>query len=128
AGATAVALSSASILNGYQLYEEVYNGLAALMERKGYSGLADFRGLTHRRIRERAERQRQILREIQVPRLEGGRCSGCGRCARSCVYGAIRMAGRAPEFLAANCHGCGLCVSVCPAGAIGQDYYGQPDR
>ncbi|MDR1193673.1 MAG: hypothetical protein LBK98_05845, partial [Peptococcaceae bacterium] len=49
AGATAVALSSASILNGCQLYEEVYNGLTAFMERKGYSGLADFRGLTHRR-------------------------------------------------------------------------------
>ena len=123
AGATAVGLSSASILGGYETYADVYDGLVAYMKRKGYNSLADFRGLTHERIRERAESKRQILREVLLPQRNKNKCTACGNCVMACAYGAIEMGESKPEFLRDKCHGCGLCASVCSAKAIDHDYY-----
>lgn len=124
AGATAVGLSSASVLNGYELYADVYDQLVAFMRRKGYNSLADFRGLTHQRIRERKRDNRQIIHEILVPQRNKNKCTSCGNCVMACAYGAIEMgeSGK-PEFLADRCHGCGLCVSVCSTKAIDHNYY-----
>ena len=124
AGASAVALSSASILNGYELYADVYDELAAFMKRKGYSSLKDFRGLTHQRIRERLDKKQQILHEILVPTRSKSKCVGCSNCVMACAYGAIEMgSGNKAELIKDECVGCGLCVSVCTKGAIEHDYY-----
>ncbi|MDR3591111.1 MAG: glycyl-radical enzyme activating protein [Negativicutes bacterium] len=46
------------------------------------------------------------------------RCSGCGRCVRACVSGAIIMTdGTLPDFARASCSGCGKCCEACLAGA-----------
>ncbi|MDR1765544.1 MAG: 4Fe-4S binding protein [Lachnospiraceae bacterium] len=123
AGASAVALSSAALLKGSQVYSDVYDGLEAFMERKGYTSLADFKGLTHRRIEERKAKGRQIIKDVVVPTLVPDKCIACGLCRRACPYGAISADGGKPVFDPAVCHGCGLCVSVCASKAIGQEYY-----
>jgi UDP-glucose 4-epimerase len=47
----------------------------------------------------------------------GPECVGCGRCAETCLVGAIRVEnGRAS--VAETCKGCGRCVVACPVGAI----------
>ncbi|MDR0840881.1 MAG: 4Fe-4S binding protein [Christensenellaceae bacterium] len=123
AGASAVALSSSSIRNGYEVYADVYDGLAAFMKRKGYNSLADFRGLTHTRIRERAEQGKQILREYVYPQRNKNRCTACGNCVMACAYGAIEMGESKPEFITEKCHGCGMCASVCSTQSIDHNYY-----
>lgn len=123
AGASAVELATASTLNGYELYEEIYDEIEAFMKRKGYESLADFRGLTHRRIAERAEKKQQILQQVVLPHRTKSRCTSCGNCVAACAYGAIEMGESKPEFIEEACHGCGLCVSVCPAKAIDQHYF-----
>ncbi len=123
AGATAVGLATASNLQGYEVYGDIYDGLKAFMTRKGYEKLEDFRGLTHKRIRERAEQGRQILRDIRLPHRTKGKCTVCSNCMMACAYGAIEMGETTPEFITEKCHGCGLCTSVCPSHAIDQDYF-----
>ncbi len=51
-------------------------------------------------------------------------CCGCGRCVKTCRFGAIREApgnelgGMTYTVDAIACEGCGACVQVCPAHAI----------
>lgn len=45
------------------------------------------------------------------------KCTGCGKCAESCPFGAIDMNGGKPELNAA-CKVCGVCVKSCPEKAI----------
>lgn len=55
---------------------------------------------------------------IQVPRLVAARCTGCGRCASSCRFGAIVALGRVVTIADAVCKGCGRCVAACPGRAL----------
>ncbi len=123
AGASAVGLASAPNISGYELYEEVYDGIAAFMKRKGYEKLEDFRGLTHKCIAQRKEDGTQILQTPKLPFRTKSKCTACGNCLLACAYDAIEMGETKPEFIEENCHGCGMCVSVCPSRAIDQDYY-----
>ena len=123
AGATAVAAATSSTLKGFDVYERIYNQIIDFMNRKGYESLADFRGLTLRRIREREENKKQIIFDVILPVCDEEKCTHCGKCAKSCTYGAIRMENKKPVFSEKECHGCGLCVSVCPSKAIEQRYF-----
>ncbi|MGD9822670.1 MAG: 4Fe-4S dicluster-binding protein [Aminobacteriaceae bacterium] len=56
---------------------------------------------------------------MPIARIEGSKCIECGKCARSCVFGAIAwMGGGVPVINDSLCRGCGLCSRVCPAQAI----------
>lgn len=52
-----------------------------------------------------------------VARLTGD-CDDCGRCTKSCLYGALRYANNNLDVLPDQCAGCGMCVSVCPQKAL----------
>ena len=45
------------------------------------------------------------------------RCTGCGLCADTCAYNAIKFAD-VPEIDSYACRLCGSCVQACPAGAL----------
>ena len=45
------------------------------------------------------------------------RCIGCGKCLRSCPFGALAMVDNVPE-VGPQCTLCGACVDVCPVEAI----------
>ncbi len=53
-------------------------------------------------------------------RIEGEACMGCGRCADSCRFGAIRLDSENSSYSIASelCERCGACLDLCPAGAI----------
>lgn len=46
------------------------------------------------------------------------KCVGCGKCLKSCAYGAITITDKVAEINTDKCVLCGACVSDCPFGAI----------
>lgn len=46
------------------------------------------------------------------------KCVGCGKCLKSCAYGAITITDKIAEINTDKCVLCGACVSDCPFGAI----------
>lgn len=45
-------------------------------------------------------------------------CLGCGKCQRSCKFGALTMVNDLPEIDLAKCVGCMSCADNCPTGAL----------
>lgn len=122
AGATLVGVCTAGHLNGPQRYTRIISDLAQLLGKLKVKAPADVRGLTLRRIRERAEKGLTAVTRPVPAVVDPDLCNGCGLCEKVCVYGAARMNGKA-VIDAGTCTGCGLCVSVCPTEAITQLYY-----
>jgi MinD superfamily P-loop ATPase len=60
--------------------------------------------------------------EVEASRkaeVDGGKCTGCGRCIQVCPFGAMvgGSDGKA-TVVSLMCEGCGVCGLVCPSGAI----------
>ncbi len=55
---------------------------------------------------------------ILIPRVDGSKCTGCGRCAEICEYHAIAVLNKKVLVFPQLCHGCGSCTWVCPTKAI----------
>jgi dihydroorotate dehydrogenase (fumarate) len=114
AGANNVQLCAAIYLNGYEIIASLLKGLREYMERHGYSGIDDFRGLALPKIKGLYdfEREKQI-----VANIDESKCKACGICARSCIYFAIEP-GEPSYRISEACDGCGLCPQLCPSSAI----------
>ena len=54
---------------------------------------------------------------VNRPVLDGGLCTGCGKCVQSCVYGALKMEGGKPVMDLEKCVSCNMCRIACPNGA-----------
>jgi MinD superfamily P-loop ATPase len=54
------------------------------------------------------------------PNVDLDKCTRCGLCEKSCVYGAIKVKKSENLFaIDANvCEACGMCISVCPYYAL----------
>ncbi len=59
-------------------------------------------------------------KETSVPRpvFRAELCTGCGRCAQVCRFGAITCLDEGILLLDRLCHSCGGCALACPSGAI----------
>lgn len=61
----------------------------------------------------------------KVAVLDEAACTGCGRCADACRFGAITLRGTGGDGRGSNvaidpmsCEGCGVCGLICPDGAV----------
>jgi dihydroorotate dehydrogenase subfamily 1 len=125
AGATLVGVCTAGHMNGPQRYTKIIADLGELLAKLDVKNLSEIRGLTLRRIRERAEKGQTAVTKPVPAMVSRTLCNGCTLCERVCVYGAARMKGKTRKAVIdpETCVGCGLCVSVCPTEAITQVYY-----
>jgi len=57
----------------------------------------------------------------QIPHVDLGRCTFCGRCAEVCQYNAIAVVGEEVMVFPQLCHGCGSCSLNCPVEAIREE-------
>jgi len=116
AGASAVQICSAAILQGGKIYRRLTDGLQHWMDKHGYRDIEHLRGAFHRR----PERKMYLLGEGPqlYPVLNEASCTYCDLCVRACMYQAIWFAEKEFNLDKGKCVSCGLCTSVCAQGAL----------
>ena len=118
AGASAVQVCTAAILQGPQVFGKITGELNDWMDAHGQLSAAQLQG-THRRVQGRTVRTQHL-----PPALTTNLCIGCEICPTSCVYGALEMVGerKTPGYkvrvIAERCWGCGICATRCPTRAL----------
>jgi len=55
---------------------------------------------------------------ILVPKVDGDKCTYCGKCGEVCAFNAIVVLGNHVLTFPQLCHGCGACSYLCPEKAI----------
>jgi dihydroorotate dehydrogenase (NAD+) catalytic subunit len=112
AGASAVQVCTEAILRGPTIYGKIARELNTFLDQHGYASVAEIRGLTIRRMRERGAPKAE-----NPPRVNMERCSLCGLCEISCPYGAISKDDEL-HIDEEKCFACGLCISRCKRQAL----------
>ena len=115
-GATTVQVGTAVMWRGYQVIEDILQGMESFMEKKGYRSPEEFIGIALPYITTTEEMAKlpPVVSEVD-PDL----CIGCGNCIKVCGYDAVEMKeDKTVRMLIDNCDGCGLCVQSCPTQAI----------
>ncbi len=113
AGATAVGVHSAPLLNGLGWFEKTLAGLERWLEERGHARLADLRGLALSGLRAPSSQAALVFA------FDGETCTRCGRCVTVCAYNARRLSSTGEmELDQTVCRSCGLCSFVCKVGAL----------
>jgi dihydroorotate dehydrogenase (fumarate) len=114
AGATAVGVHTAPLLQGLAWFDRMLARLERWSEAHGYTSLADLNGLALSHLQEPPS---------HVPltfTFDAETCTECGQCVTVCAYRARHLTPQGDMLLdTALCRSCGLCVTACPAGALG---------
>jgi len=112
AGASAVQVCTAAILEGPTVYGRIAREIEEWLDAHGKDSVEDIRG---------AALKHMTSPEMQSPpEVDMERCTLCGLCVKSCVYNAI-IVDKAEHTLSIDverCARCGLCVSTCPYRAL----------
>lgn len=53
--------------------------------------------------------------------IESEKCNGCGRCFKTCPYGAVEIGNDDKAHILETCISCGACIESCPQKAIQTD-------
>ena len=119
AGAGAVQVCTAAVLQGPGVFGRITRELNAWLDGHGWTSVSDVRGYAQRRMA-----GREVRTTHMPPRLNPDLCIGCEICPTSCVYGALEMVGerKTPSYkvrvLEDRCWGCGICATRCPTRAL----------
>lgn len=114
AGATAIQVCTAVIVNGYQIIEKLNLEIEDYMNKHEFDSISQFRGLVCNRILglNEVDRKMRVRANIDIEK-----CRRCGACLDACFYGAIILEDE-KYSTTLDCTGCGLCSEICDHDAI----------
>ena len=113
AGAHAVEVCTAAILEGQTVYGRIASEMDKWLDAHGYDSVEDVRGLGLKHLTKK-------IAFTPPPKVDMEKCTLCGLCEKSCVYEAITTdkEGQELRFDKSRCQACGMCISVCPYDAL----------
>ena len=114
AGAQAVQVCTAAILNGPQIYSKIANEIEKYLDDHGFNSLEEIRGIAQKNT------VIQPNYKLIVPDINDEKCTECGLCVKSCVYDAIHLVKdlHSVRIDTIKCAGCGLCITRCNFNAL----------
>lgn len=117
-GAGSVQVCTAAMHHGFQIVNDMADGLSNWMDEKGYRTLEDFRG---RAVKNYKNWQDLDMNYDIKAVIDQDKCIKCGLCYISCEdtsHQAIKAdrqgLDRVYEVIDSECVGCNLCMLVCP--------------
>jgi len=118
-GARTVQFATAVMHYGYDIIEDLIDGLAFYLEERGCKKVEEIIGKSLPHIVTHSELERKIV-SSQIDEELCIRCDACYIICRDGGHQAIKLEreDRLPEVDEEKCKGCGLCASVCPVDAI----------
>jgi dihydroorotate dehydrogenase subfamily 1 len=113
AGASAVQVCTAAVLEGNTVYGRIAGQAEEWLDSHDYSSIRDVQGKALPHLK-------QGVSLDSPPNVDLEKCTRCGLCEKSCVYGAITVKKSENLFAidANKCETCGMCISVCPYYAL----------
>ena len=113
AGASAVQVCTAAILEGQTVYRRIAGEMDKWLQSHEYDSVLDIQGLALRHLKEKVTLE-------GTPSVDLKLCTICGLCPKSCVYDAITAdkSQNLFEIDEKKCQSCGMCISVCPYHAL----------
>ncbi len=118
AGADAVQVCTAVMLEGYGILPAMLREVSAYLQRKAFPNLQPLFGAILPKI---TSHEQVAAKSKKTADIDEAACLNCGKCAMVCKesgYGAIGAKGGTLTVEEGKCDGCGLCGVVCTAGAI----------
>ena len=113
-GASAVGVCSAIMWRGWEVIQDMNQGVKDFMDRNGHQTLDDFRGVA----------LKNFTTPDKVSLVKGyafvteEHCIGCGRCLKPGHCEAVSMENEKAKVDPDKCIACGVCRHLCPTGAI----------
>ncbi|MDP6509888.1 MAG: tetratricopeptide repeat protein, partial [Dehalococcoidia bacterium] len=120
-GARVVQVGTAVLLHGHRIVKDMVRGLEEFMERKGYSRVEDFIGITSKSYAVGEPYTSTSEKQPRTMVVDEVRCTGCGTCMPACVAsanGAIKVTDGVAVINQGLCVQCNSCMLVCPSGAV----------
>jgi dihydropyrimidine dehydrogenase (NAD+) subunit PreA len=118
-GASTVQFCTAVMHYGYDIVEDLCEGLAYFLEHKGFGGASDLVGKALPNI---VPHGKLLVKKDVVAAIDESVCTRCGMCYYACRDGAHQAyrlgEDGLPEPDPEKCYGCGLCVEICPVECI----------
>lgn len=109
AGASAVQVCTAAITRGPQVFGKIAAEMDTWLDAHGYASAREVIGLSLRQTPPLMDHPPAVISE---------KCTGCGLCVTSCVYGALAVVDKKIQVDGDLCTRCGLCISRCPTLAL----------
>ncbi len=119
-GAHHVQIGTSAMLYGYGMAKGLVEGLTNFMERKGYSTIEDFRGVTTDKYMADGYLGGMFSQPVRME-VDAEKCTSCGRCVLACestATTAMRMVKKKAVCNHDICIQCYMCRLVCPEGAV----------
>jgi dihydropyrimidine dehydrogenase (NAD+) subunit PreA len=114
-GASTLQVCTAVMMHGYSIIDQLKEGLAGFMKKKGFATIADMVGASLSRIIALGDLDTKTR---LVAQIDNDACVQCDACFISCRDGGYQAITRGSDKVykvtEKRCSGCSLCVQVCP--------------
>lgn len=112
AGASAVQVCSAALLNGQGIYGKIASEMDKWLDEHRYESVQEIQGLYLRKTTSSVDFAEKTVF------LNREKCTFCRRCLNSCIHEALYFEAGKIQLMRDNCVGCGLCTTICPTKAL----------